>query len=65
MGIMGYENGRAHFDRILGLYKDYLRLYAEFNGGSTEGSTPFAQFYWNLTYFSKYAGRRNWGTTGY
>jgi hypothetical protein len=65
MGILGYENGRVHFDLILRLYKDYLRLYADINGGSLDGSTTFADFYWTMTYFSKYSGHRNFGRTGY
>jgi hypothetical protein len=64
MGI-SYENTRVHFDKILKIYKDYLDLYKEFNDGSLQGATPFDEFYWRMTYFSKYQDRRNFGHTGY
>lgn len=64
MGIT-YENQRVVFDTIVKKYKDYIALYRLFNNGSVEGLTTFDQFYWRMTYFSKYQDRRNFGTSGY
>ncbi len=64
MGIT-YENIRVNFDKIAKAYKEYLKLYIEVNGGSVEGVTPFDEFYWRMTYYSKYQDRRNFGHTGY
>lgn len=64
MGIT-YENQRVIFDTIVKRYKDYIALYRLFNNGSVEGLTTFDQFYWRMTYFSKYQDRRNFGTSGY
>lgn len=49
-----FEQSRVVFNRIVKQYKEYLALYAEFNNGSTEGATPFADFYWRYTYYGKY-----------
>lgn len=64
MGI-AYENQRVIFDRIARMYKDYLALYREVNNGSLEGVCTFDLFYWRMTYYSKYQGRRNFGHSGY
>lgn len=64
MGIT-YENQRVIFDTIVKKYKDYVALYRLFNNGSIEGLTTFDDFYWRMSYFSKYQDRRNYGTTGY
>lgn|GEM_PF-1195549 len=52
-----YENRRVLFDVIAKRYQDYIALYRDLNGGSTEGLAPFDEFYWHLTYYSKYANR--------
>ena len=51
---MGYETSRENFELMLTQYRDYLNLYADLNGGSTEGATSFAEFYWRLTFYTKY-----------
>ncbi|MEZ4742836.1 MAG: hypothetical protein R3B45_10380 [Bdellovibrionota bacterium] len=51
---VSYEKSRINFDFIVSQYKQYLKLYAFFNDGSTEGATSFAKFYWVITYYSKY-----------
>ncbi len=64
MGIT-YENQRVVFDVLMRKYRDYLDLYKMFNNGSLRGATTFDEFYWRMTYFSKYHDRRNFGSTGY
>ncbi len=56
MGIT-YENRRVVFDLVAQRYKDYIALYRDLNGGSTEGIAPFDEFYWHVIYYSKYANR--------
>jgi hypothetical protein len=53
-----YENRRILFDLILKKYKDYLDLYKSINNGSIVGATPFDQFYWDYTYYSKFSSPR-------
>lgn len=55
----GYKNQRENFDIIYRKYREYLALYAAINHGSLAGSTPFDQFYWHMTYLSRYQDRRN------
>lgn len=50
-----YENRRILFEGILKKYNDYLDLYRSFNNGSIVGATPFDQFYWDYTYYSKFS----------
>jgi len=57
MAGMGYENSRVNFDRIVRLYNDYCALYKGVSG-SLAGITPFGEFYWQMTYYSKYQDRR-------
>jgi hypothetical protein len=64
MGIT-YENQRVVFDQIVRKYKEYLELYRSLNNGSHEGVTGFDEFYWRMTYFSKYLERKNYGSPGY
>lgn len=52
-----YESTRTVFNTIVKQYKEYIKLYAFFNGGSTEGAIPFDHFYWRYTYVTKYADR--------
>ena len=49
-----YENQRVHFNKIVEMYLDYVRLYKFFNNGSIVGKTPFAQFYISQTFHAKY-----------
>ena len=64
MGI-AYETQRVVFAKIQRTYFEYLALYKEINNGSLQGATPFDQFYLQMTYFSKYQDRRNFGHSGY
>lgn len=52
--MMGCENQRQLFDKILKKYREYAALYASFNNGSLEGLTPFDEFYWRYTYYTRY-----------
>lgn len=62
---MSYENQRVIFDTIVKKYKDYIALYRYLNNGSVEGLTTFDDFYWRMTYFSKYQDRKTFGSNGY
>jgi hypothetical protein len=64
MGIT-YENQRVIFNGILKKYLDYVNLYRVFNNGSIEGITPFHEFYWRFTYFSRYSNPRNVENRGF
>lgn len=55
---MTYDNKRVVFNVILKRYKDYLELYMDINNGSIQGVTPFQDFYWQYTYYSRYANGR-------
>lgn len=57
MGI-SYENQRVVFDVIARKYKDYIALYRLLNNGSVQGATTFDDFYWRMTYLSKYQDNR-------
>ncbi len=50
-----YENRRVYFDVIQRRYEDYISLYRDLNGGSIAGLVSFDEFYWHLTYYTKYA----------
>lgn len=64
MGIT-YENQRHHFDKIVKRYHDYLALYKSINNGSLKGYTTFDEFYWRMTYISRYEDRRTFtGSVG-
>lgn len=63
MGIT-YENQRVIFDAILKKYKDYVALYRQVNNGSLAGVTTFDDFYWRMTYLSKYQDNKNVGNNG-
>jgi hypothetical protein len=60
-----YENQRVHFDLIVKKYKDYIALYRLFNNGSVQGITTFGDFYWRMTYLSKYQDGKQVGSQGY
>ena len=65
-GPMGsYENRRIVFNVILKKYKDYLELYRAVNNGSIKGVTPFQDFYWHYTYYSRYNNGRVAEARGY
>ncbi|MBQ47948.1 MAG: hypothetical protein CMP10_10920 [Zetaproteobacteria bacterium] len=51
---MNYETNRENFNKLKKDYENYVALYKNFNNGSIKGITPFAEFYWNLTYKTKY-----------
>ena len=61
---MAYENQRVHFDEVLKKYLDYVELYKLLNG-AVEGVTPFSEYYWRLTYLSKYEDPEMIGSQGY
>lgn len=60
-----YENQRVLFDKLLIRYRGYLDLYKALNNGSLKGATTFDQFYWRMTYYSRYQDRRTFGNSGY
>lgn len=62
---MLYDNQRIVFDGLIKKYNEYIALYREINHGSIAGVTPFHEFYWRAVYWSKYADRRNFGSSGY
>ncbi len=62
---MSYENQRDVYDQIRAQYVQYLNLYKEFNNGSIEGATDFGQFYWQMTWVSKYDKDGTIGNQGY
>lgn len=49
--MIAYETRRANFEKIVQMYKDYLRLYRFFNHGSIEGASDFQGFYWTYHYY--------------
>ena len=51
---MAYENQRVLFEKLAQRYRDYLALYRMFNNGSVKGATDFAEYYWRMTYESRY-----------
>jgi hypothetical protein len=51
-----YESQRENFNKVLGYYKDYIKLYKFFNNGSTDGATTFAEFYWRMTFVTRHDG---------
>ncbi len=61
MGL-SYENQRVHFDALKRKYLEYLSLYAAINHGSLEGASTFEQFYWHMTYISRYQDKRNFSS---
>jgi hypothetical protein len=60
-----YENRRIVFAVIEKKYKEYIALYKMVNNGSVQGITPFDEFYWHYTYYSKYTNGRAAETRGY
>jgi hypothetical protein len=64
MGI-SYENQSVNYDKITRRYKEYLALYMIFNNGSSEGCADFAEFYWRMTWLTKYDRDRAIGQQGY
>jgi hypothetical protein len=60
-----YENRRILFTVIEKKYKEYIALYKMVNNGSVQGITPFDEFYWHYTYYSKYTNGRAAETRGY
>ena len=56
-----YENRRIVFELVLKKYKEYMDLYKAINNGSIAGATPFDQFYWDYTYYSKYSSQNGPG----
>lgn len=53
-----YENRRVFFEELRRQYQAYVVLYRELNGGSTAGIAGFEEFYWSLTYHTKYSNPR-------
>lgn len=60
-----YENQRVIFDTILIKYEAYRELYRLVNNGSLEGVTGFDDFYWRMTYLTKYADPRSVGNNNF
>ena len=56
-----YENQRVMFDVLVKRYNAYKELYKLVNNGSLQGVTGFDDFYWRMTYISKYQDVRNFG----
>jgi len=55
---------RILFEKIVKRYLAYLDLYVQLTG-STEGATPFNEFYWQFTFYSKYNNARELDFRGY
>jgi hypothetical protein len=53
---MGFTARRVEFVKLTRKYLDYVNLYKQLNNGSSAGATPFHEFYWHMTYYSRYAG---------
>jgi hypothetical protein len=49
------------FEVLVKRYNAYCDLYKLLNNGSLEGVTGFDDFYWRMTYISKYQDVRNFG----
>ena len=49
-----YDSSRVQFNKITEQYHNYVALYKLFNNGSDYGATPFAVFYWRMTYHVRY-----------
>ena len=62
---MAYESRREVFEKIAKKYHDYVKLYKMVTGGSTEGITPFDEFYWRFTYYQKYEETIRLGNGGH
>ena len=60
-----FATSRQIMDGIIEKYNGYLELYALFNNGSTEGATPFAEFYWRFSYYIKYEDEFALSQSGY
>jgi hypothetical protein len=64
MSLTG-ETTRVVFNRILKKYLEYVALYKAIGDGSTEGITPFEEFYWRYTYHSLYSDMSKFARGGY
>lgn len=60
----GADSGRE-FKKLKQNYLNYLEAYKSLNNGSTQGATPFAQFYILMTYTSRYGDQRTLASLGY
>ena len=60
-----FASQRQVLDGIIEKYNGYLELYAMFNDGSTEGATPFNEFYWRFSYKMKYEDEFALSQSGY
>ena len=63
--VFAYENQRVNFEILVKKYNEYVNLYKYCNNGSLDGVTPFAEFYWRMTYYSHYQDGRRAGGQGY
>ena len=52
---MNYETNRDEFEKIVKNYREYVKLYMAVTGGSIEGLSSFADFYWRVTFHGKYS----------
>ncbi len=57
-----YENQRVMFNVLAKRYHAYCDLYKLLNNGSLQGVTGFGDFYWHMTYISKYQAVQSFGT---
>ena len=60
-----YANQRVLFDILTKKYHEYVALYRVFNNGSLVGVAGFDEFYWRMTYFTKYDVGRSFSNPGY
>lgn len=60
-----FATSREAMTKIIKKYNGYLELYATFNNGSTEGATPFDEFYWRFSYTIKYEDEFALSQSGY
>ena len=62
---MSFTNQRVIFEKLLAKYKEYVELYKAVNNGSTDGVSPFGDFYLRYTYLYKYSDTGNQIRRGY
>jgi hypothetical protein len=63
--IMRAEANNSAYARIKRRYEEYLKLYRALGDGSTEGATPFDEFYWRFIYYTQYADLSKFARSGY
>jgi hypothetical protein len=63
--MRGGDGKAAVYQHIVKRYEAYLKLYKQLGDGTTEGATPFDQFYWRFVYYTHYADLMKFLRSGY